>query len=147
MEVTESQLQILALAEEVERLQGLLAAERAARDELRRHALKLSAARQPPQLTSAEIDMADVQSAATRQHGEPSPAELQPTALAQPQLTARTKPALEAERREHVSVVQRAQHAGEIVPVKIAQQTAGRQRRSGFSIWGFITGEDRIRTS
>jgi len=137
--VTESQLQILALAEEVERLQGLLAAERAAREELRRHALKLSASR-PPQLASAQTGMADRLSPASQQHDEPPPGAMQPT-------SDRTQTAAVAERREHVSVVQRIQHAGQPVAVESAPQASGRQRRSGFSIWGFITGEDRVRTN
>jgi len=142
--VTQSQLQILALAEEVERLQGLLAAERAARDELRRHALKLSAPR-PPLLAAAEIDTADRPSAVSRPDDAPPPGEPQLEAL-QP-TTARTQSALEtSERQEHVSVVHRAQHAEQVLPAESAQRATGRQRRAGFSIWGFITGEDRIRT-
>ena len=143
MKITESQLQVLALAEEVERLQSLLAAERAARDELRRHALKLSAPRPPP-LAAADIDTADRPSAVSRADDAPPPGEPQLEAL-QP-TTARDRSAVETgERQEHVSVVHRAQHAEQVLPVKSAQRAAGRQRRSGFSIWGFITGEDRIR--
>ena len=145
MEVTESQLQILALAEEVERLQGLLAAERAARDELRRHALKLTAPRQHPLLTLTENDTADRPSASTLLHDEPPPSNPQPGA-SQPR-TDKTQSAAIAERRDHVSVVHRVQHAGQSVAVDSTQEAAGRQRRSGFSLWGFITGEDRIRTS
>ena len=144
MEVTESELQILALAEEVERLQGLLATERAARDELRRHALKLSAPK-PPRLTSTETGTTERPLAGARHQDEPPPAEPQLEAL-QP-TKGRTQTAAKAERREHVSVVHRAQDVGQPVAVDSAQQVAGRQRKSGFSLWGFITGEDRIRTS
>ena len=143
MEVTESQLQILALAEEVERLQDLVAAEREARDELRRRFLKMSAPRPPP-LTLAQYNTGDMPSTTTQPQVEPLPVNSQPEAV-QPS-TDHNGTAADTQQGEHASVVHKIQQAEQSVSVDSSQHVTGRQRKRGFSIWGFITGEDRIRT-
>jgi hypothetical protein len=129
MEITESQLQILALAEEVERLQGLVASEKAANDELRRRFLKMSAPRRPP-----DTDLPT--------QGTERP---QVDSETQPLPTAPSDSAAISGQPEHVSVVGRAQQARQAAALADhSQRSAGQQRKRGFSLWGFITGEDRI---
>ena len=143
MEVTGKQPQASALAAEIERLQGLVVMERAARDELRRRFLKMTAPRPPP-LDSAQIDTRDAQSAKARPRVEP------PRVESQPETTQATTDsdasAADAQQRGRVSVVHQIQQAEQSVAADNSQQTGGGQRRRGFSIWGFITGEDRLRT-
>ena len=130
-EITESQLQILALAEEVERLQGLVVSERAAQDELRRRFLRVSAPRPPPNAGIADHTT-------ERMRAEPETR----TEDVAPSTATATK-----EQRQHVSVVGRAQQARQSADAGDRLQQAPTQpRKRGFSIWGFITGEDRIGT-
>ena len=133
VEITESQLQIIALAEEVERLQSALTEERAYREQLRRRFLKLSS---PAALAANQRKIADsVQSAgalpvkpAPQSNGSvplqtPHSASIQNELTATEHVEQMQHPPMNQSERDHASGVQHA-----------------RQPRQGFSVWAFITG-------
>lgn len=139
MEVTESELQILALAEEVERLQTALTDERAAREQLRRHFLKLSS---PAAMAVASAE----QQKSAKQNRSTQVLSVEGTAdeavgidSVQESIVQQSVPQI----RE--SVVDRVQRAAQQPPVQTSVPQPGNIKRSrGFSLWGFITGADRV---
>lgn len=135
--MTESQLQILALAEEVERLQVALSDEQAARDALRRHFLKLSS----PAATAA-----GQQRAADSFHSAAVPPEVGGTErigngkLAQAEVAEVELPP----RESVVGRVQRAAHGGPSLSGVKSGAHRAKQPLRAFSLWSFITGADRV---
>lgn len=133
--MTESQLQILALAEEVERLQVVVSDERAARDAIRRRFLKLSS----PAATAA-----GQQRAAEGVHSTEASPVKGGTERSGSEEVADAAAQVASPTRE--SVVDRVQRAAHQRPDHSAQTGAHRakQPRRGFSLWSFITGADRV---
>ena len=133
MEVTHEQLQLLALAEEVERLQVVVSDERAARDALRRRFFKLSA--------PAAAAALQVRAAKELRSLEASPLEYSNMSGG----TESAEAHVVSPRRE--TVVERAQRAAHPELEHSTPNSAGhpaKQSRRPFSLWGFITGADKV---
>lgn len=139
MEVTESELQILALAEEVERLQTALTDERAARDQLRRRFLKLSSPAAMAVASAEQQKIAKQNSSAQILSVLGTADEAVGSDSVQEFTVQQSVPPI----RE--SVVDRVQRAAPQPPVQTSVPQPGKVKRSrGFSLWGFITGADRV---
>ena len=136
MEVTESDLQILALAEEVERLQSALSDERAARDHLRRRFLKLSSP------AAMAVASANQKRSTNQDHGLVNKREvIASNGKAHGSAMQHVVPPIRA------SVVDRVQLLAQQPPDQLRGQRPPqpvKQPGPRFSLWAFITGADRV---
>ena len=137
--MSESDLQILALAEEVERLQTALGDERAARDQLRRRFLKLSS---PAAMAVASAD----QKRSTDENYSAKALGIKGESLVGGE-EFQGSPVQHAVSPIRASVVDRvqlcAQQQLDQLSVQGSPQPVKQQGRR-FSLWGFITGADKV---